>query len=82
MRALDRKLWRELWGPNFGNGMALGGIDMALHLIARLYGEPIAEQIEAGAIGLKLHEDWGTTPAAIDCCLTVADASWLQKQHK
>lgn len=35
--------------------------------------DPIAEQIEAGAIGLKLHEDWGTTPAAIDNCLTVAD---------
>ena len=32
-----------------------------------------AEQIRAGAIGLKLHEDWGTTPAAIDCCLTVAE---------
>ena len=31
------------------------------------------EQIEAGALGLKLHEDWGTTPAAIDCCLSVAD---------
>jgi urease subunit alpha len=35
--------------------------------------EPLAEQIEAGAIGLKLHEDWGTTPAAIDNCLAVAD---------
>jgi len=35
--------------------------------------EPLAEQIEAGAIGLKLHEDWGTTPAAIDNCLSVAD---------
>ena len=35
--------------------------------------EPLIEQIEAGVIGLKLHEDWGTTPAAIDCCLTVAD---------
>ena len=34
---------------------------------------PLAEQIEAGAIGLKLHEDWGTTPAAIDNCLTVSD---------
>ncbi|MEL7538318.1 MAG: urease subunit alpha [Pseudomonadota bacterium] len=34
---------------------------------------PLNEQIEAGAIGLKLHEDWGTTPAAIDCCLGVAD---------
>ncbi|MCS5690913.1 urease subunit alpha [Cyanobium sp. FGCU-6] len=33
----------------------------------------IEEQIRAGACGLKLHEDWGTTPAAIDCCLTVAD---------
>jgi len=35
--------------------------------------EGLREQIEAGAIGLKLHEDWGTTPAAIDCCLGVAD---------
>jgi len=35
--------------------------------------EPLKEQVEAGAIGLKLHEDWGTTPAAIDNCLAVAD---------
>jgi urease subunit alpha len=35
---------------------------------------PLEEQLEAGASGLKLHEDWGTTPAAIDCCLRVADA--------
>ena len=35
--------------------------------------EPAREQIRAGAIGLKLHEDWGTTPAAIDNCLRVAD---------
>jgi urease subunit alpha len=35
--------------------------------------EAIEEQIRAGACALKLHEDWGTTPAAIDCCLTVAD---------
>jgi urease subunit alpha len=35
--------------------------------------EGLHEQIRAGAIGLKLHEDWGSTPAAIDCCLTVAD---------
>ena len=35
--------------------------------------EPLREQVEAGAIGLKLHEDWGTTPASIDNCLTVAD---------
>ncbi|OOV36436.1 urease subunit alpha [Candidatus Synechococcus spongiarum LMB bulk10D] len=35
--------------------------------------EALAEQVRAGACGLKLHEDWGTTPAAIDCCLTVAD---------
>ncbi|MCW5587808.1 MAG: urease subunit alpha, partial [Chromatiales bacterium] len=34
---------------------------------------PLSEQITAGAIGLKLHEDWGTTPAAIDNCLTVAE---------
>ena len=36
-------------------------------------GAGLVEQIEAGACGLKLHEDWGTTPAAIDCCLSVAD---------
>jgi urease alpha subunit len=35
--------------------------------------EPLTEQIEAGAIGLKLHEDWGTTPSAIDACLEAAD---------
>jgi urease subunit alpha len=35
--------------------------------------EALRQQIEAGAIGLKLHEDWGTTPAAIDCCLSVAE---------
>jgi urease subunit alpha len=35
--------------------------------------EALEEQIRAGACGLKLHEDWGTTPAAIDCCLGVAD---------
>ncbi len=35
--------------------------------------EPLEEQIKAGAIGLKLHEDWGTTPAAIDNCLAVAE---------
>ena len=35
--------------------------------------EPLREQVLAGAMGLKLHEDWGTTPAAIDSCLSVAD---------
>ena len=35
--------------------------------------QALVEQIEAGAIGLKLHEDWGTTPAAIDTCLSVAE---------
>jgi len=39
---------------------------------------PLTEQVEAGAIGLKLHEDWGTTPQAIDTCLTVADATDTQ----
>jgi len=39
---------------------------------------PLREQILAGAIGLKLHEDWGTTPAAIDCALRVADATDTQ----
>jgi urease subunit alpha len=40
--------------------------------------DPLREQIEAGAIGLKLHEDWGTTPAAIDCALAVADEHDVQ----
>ncbi len=38
----------------------------------------LPEQIRGGAIGLKLHEDWGTTPAAIDCCLRVADEHDVQ----
>jgi urease subunit alpha len=40
--------------------------------------EPLLEQIAAGALGLKLHEDWGTTPAAIDTCLSVADKTDTQ----
>ncbi len=53
----------EAWPVNFGflgKGNAAGA-------------EPLVEQIKAGAFGLKLHEDWGTTPAAIDACLWVAD---------
>ena len=38
----------------------------------------LEEMVRAGACGLKLHEDWGTTPAAIDCCLSVADAYDIQ----
>jgi len=53
----------EAWPMNFG---FLGKGNAATS-------EPLAEQIEAGACGLKLHEDWGTTPAAIDACLQVAD---------
>ncbi|MBN8488977.1 MAG: urease subunit alpha, partial [Burkholderiales bacterium] len=40
--------------------------------------EALRQQIAAGAIGLKLHEDWGTTPAAIDCCLGVAEETDTQ----
>ncbi|HEX4881552.1 MAG TPA: urease subunit alpha [Porticoccaceae bacterium] len=40
--------------------------------------EALREQVAAGAIGLKLHEDWGTTPAAIDCCLAVGDEMDVQ----
>ncbi|MDX2503960.1 MAG: urease subunit alpha [Gammaproteobacteria bacterium] len=40
--------------------------------------EPLREQVAAGAMGLKLHEDWGTTPAAIDTCLSVADEMDVQ----
>src|SRR5690242_16080411 len=53
----------EAWPVNFG---FLGKGNAALR-------EPLAEQVRAGACGLKLHEDWGTTPAAIDACLRVAD---------
>src|SRR5580700_1097869 len=53
----------EAWPMNFG---FLGKGNAATTA-------PLAEQIEAGAAGLKLHEDWGTTPAAIDACLRVAD---------
>jgi urease subunit alpha len=53
----------EAWPMNFG---FLGKGNSAT-------AAPLAEQIEAGACGLKLHEDWGTTPAAIDACLKVAD---------
>jgi urease subunit alpha len=53
----------EHWPVNFG---FLGKGNTATE-------EPLAEQIRAGACGLKLHEDWGTTPAAIDSCLRVAD---------
>ena len=40
--------------------------------------EPLREQVRAGAMGLKLHEDWGTTPAAIDNCLSVAEETDVQ----
>lgn len=40
--------------------------------------DPLREQVQAGAIGLKLHEDWGTTPAAIDNCLSVAEEMDVQ----
>jgi urease subunit alpha len=40
--------------------------------------EGLVDQIRAGAVGLKLHEDWGTTPAAIDCCLGVAEGEDVQ----
>ena len=40
--------------------------------------EALEEQIKGGACALKLHEDWGTTPGAIDCCLSVADAMDVQ----
>ena len=61
MREMLRSL--DAFPMNFGL-LGKGNISQA---------KPIAEQIEAGAIGLKLHEDWGTTPAAINNCLNVAD---------
>ncbi len=58
----------EAWPINFG---FLGKGNAATE-------EPLVEQLRAGACGLKLHEDWGTTPAAIDACLNVADAYDVQ----
>jgi urease subunit alpha len=58
----------EAWPMNFG---FLGKGNAAATA-------PLIEQIEAGACGLKLHEDWGTTPAAIDACLKVADQMDVQ----
>ncbi|HSR02587.1 MAG TPA: urease subunit alpha, partial [Methylophilaceae bacterium] len=40
--------------------------------------DPLREQVEAGVVGLKLHEDWGTTPAAIDNCLSIAEEMDVQ----
>ncbi|MDR3699674.1 MAG: urease subunit alpha [Candidatus Sulfopaludibacter sp.] len=53
----------DAWPMNFGF-LGKGNASTA---------EPLVEQVRAGACGLKLHEDWGTTPAAIDACLRVAD---------
>jgi urease subunit alpha len=58
----------EAWPVNFG---FLGKGNAATR-------EPLAEQVMAGVCGLKLHEDWGTTPAAIDTCLRVADEFDIQ----
>ncbi len=56
--------------------LAADGLPMNLGFLGKgnaSQAEPLREQIIAGAMGLKLHEDWGTTPAAIDVCLSVAD---------
>ena len=60
---------------------ALDGWPMNIALLGKgntVSVEGMWEQIRAGASGLKLHEDWGATPAAIDACLSVADASGIQ----
>jgi len=56
--------------------MALDGFPMNFGLLGKgnaSLPSALEEQVRAGAMGLKLHEDWGTTPAAIDCCLYVAE---------
>jgi len=58
----------EAWPMNFGF-LGKGNASAAV---------PLEEQLLAGAMGLKLHEDWGTTPSAIDTCLRVADAYDVQ----
>jgi urease subunit alpha len=57
-----------------GFAMNLGFLGKGNASVAR----PLEEQVEAGVIGLKLHEDWGTTPAAIDTCLSVAERHDVQ----
>ncbi len=60
---------------------ALDGFPMNFGLLGKGNASlPVAleEQVCAGAMGLKLHEDWGTTPAAIDCCLSVAERYDIQ----
>ena len=70
-------------GPWHLHGMLLAadGLPMNLGFLGKgnvSLPQPLVEQVEAGAIGLKLHEDWGTTPAAIDNCLSVADKMDVQ----
>ncbi len=65
-------------GPWYIEHMLLAGDSLPMNLGFLGKGNvslpgPIEEQIEAGVIGLKLHEDWGTTPASIDNCLSVAE---------
>ncbi len=60
---------------------ALDGLPMNFGLLGKgnaSLPEGLTAQIRAGAMGLKLHEDWGTTPAAIDCCLSVAEEQDVQ----
>jgi urease subunit alpha len=60
---------------------AMDGMPVNVALTAKgntTSGESMWEALRGGASGFKLHEDWGTTPAAIDACLTVADASGVQ----
>jgi len=60
---------------------ALDGWPMNIALLGKgntVSSEAIWEQLRSGASGLKLHEDWGSTPAAIDACLSVADAAGVQ----
>jgi len=55
---------------------ALDGLPMNFGLLGKGNASlpaALEEQVRAGAMGLKLHEDWGTTPAAVDCCLSVAE---------
>jgi urease subunit alpha len=60
---------------------ALDGLPMNFGLLGKgnaSLPEALDEQVRAGVMGLKLHEDWGTTPAAIDCCLSVAERHDIQ----
>ena len=85
----ERERWRERDGGREKECEKVGEIlflflpfsfqtQTSFYSLLHIYFLYFSEIIEAGAVGLKLHEDWGTTPAAINNCLNVADEEDIQ----